>query len=273
MSDALETRVRALRDALREMRRVMVCFSGGVDSSYLLAEAIGVLGEGAVAFTAVSPSLEPSEREAAQRLARGLGAEHVLVETHELDDARYAQNGPDRCYFCKREVYGVAVREARVRGIDSVVDGFNREDREDHRPGRRAAKQHGVRSPLDELGFDKAMIREAAKRIALPVWDKPALACLASRFPYGTPITPEALARVGRAERVLKNLGFRVVRVRHFGELARIEVGADELERFTDPALRERAEAGVRACGFERVEIDPRGYRRGALNPEPLRLR
>jgi uncharacterized protein len=260
-----DPRIDALRTELRSLGRVMVCFSGGVDSAYLLAESVGALGpENVVAFTAVSPSLDPEEAESARRLAETIGAEHLRVTTNELDDARYKSNPVDRCYFCKTEVYGAATREAKARGIEHVLDGFNLDDRGDHRPGRKAARELGVRSPLDDHGLDKQAIRDAARALDLPVWDKPALACLSSRFPYGTEITPDRLTRVARAEKALRALDFRVIRVRYHGDRARIELGVDELER----AERIRAEIvdAVRAAGFEAVEIDPRGYRRGSLN-------
>ena len=261
--DAKITRLRAL---LADLERVVVCFSGGVDSTYLLAEAVGVLGARAVALTAVSPSLAPEEGAAAQRLARELGARHVLVETFELDDPRYAANPVNRCYFCKTEVYGRAVAEARKLDAAHVLDGFNRDDRADWRPGRQAARELGVRSPLDETGFTKTDIRQAARRLDLPVWNKPALACLSSRFPYGTPVTPEGLTRVARCERVLRAHGFAVCRVRHFGPRARIEVAPEEVARLRDPALLADVTARFRAAGFEAVDVDPDGYRRGALN-------
>ena len=200
----LEEKVTRLRNQLRQWEQVVVCFSGGVDSSFLLAESVGVLNQNAVALTAVSPSLAQEEGAEARHLAQQLGARHLLVETHELDDPRYAANPVNRCYFCKTEMYATAVEQACSLGIPHVLDGFNVDDRSDHRPGRKAAREYGVRSPLDELGFTKSDIREAARRIDLPVWDKPALACLSSRFPYGTPITPERLTQVGRCERVLR---------------------------------------------------------------------
>ena len=182
----LASKVAGLQALLREMGHVVVCFSGGVDSSYLLAEAVNALGDDALALTAVSPSLAPEEGADARNLAESIGARHLLIDTYELDDPRYAANPANRCYFCKTELYGKAVDEATSLGIAHVLDGFNLDDRGDHRPGRKAARERGVRSPLDELGYTKADIREAARRMDLPVWDKPALACLSSRFPYGT---------------------------------------------------------------------------------------
>jgi uncharacterized protein len=264
--EGLVSKVDELRRLLGEMREVVVCFSGGVDSGYLLAEAVAVLADRAVALTAVSPSLAPEEGADAARLAEQLGARHVLVETHELDDPRYAANPVNRCYFCKIEMYGTALREARRLGIAHILDGFNADDRADVRPGRKAAREIGVRSPLDELGFTKSDIREAARRIGLSSWDKPALACLSSRFPYGTEITPERLTRVARSERVLRKLGFRVFRVRYHGELATVEVAPEELARLEDPEVRAAVERGIEQAGFVRVAIDRRGYRRGSLN-------
>lgn len=262
----LDERIARLRALLAGFDRAVVCFSGGVDSGYLLAEAAGVLGDRATALTAVSPSLAPEERAGAEGLARDIGVRHVLVETHELDDARYASNPVNRCYFCKVEVYSVAVAEAARLGAMHVLDGFNVDDRGDHRPGRRAAREQGVRSPLDEAGFGKADVREAARRLGLPVWDKPALACLSSRFPYGTAITPGRLARVAAGERVLRELGFRVCRVRFHGAMARIEVEPHEIPRLRSAGMRGEVVRRFRDAGFARVTVDPRGYRQGSLN-------
>ncbi len=262
----LEDKVTQLRGLLQGFEQVLVCFSGGVDSSFLLAESVGVLKDGAVAVTAVSPSLAEREGDEARLLAGRLGARHLLVESHELDDPRYTANPVDRCYFCKTEVYGMAVREAGRLGIDHVLDGFNQDDRGDHRPGHQAARQHGVRSPLDECGFTKADIREAARRIALPVWDKPALACLSSRFPYGTQITPERLVQVERCEGVLRDLGFRVYRVRYHDRVARIEVAPEEFRKLLSEEVRSEITRRFRENGFTYVALDFEGYRSGSLN-------
>jgi pyridinium-3,5-biscarboxylic acid mononucleotide sulfurtransferase len=262
----LDDRIAGLRRLLAELDRVVVCFSGGVDSGYLLAEAVDCLGDRAVALTAVSPSLAPEERADAQVLAHRLGARHVLVDTDELDDARYTSNPVNRCYFCKTEVYGRAVNEARRLGVSQVLDGFNIDDRGDHRPGRQAAREQGVRSPLDELGFTKANVREAAQRLGLPVWDKPSLACLSSRFPYGVTITPDRLTRVATCERALRDLGFRVCRVRFHDTKARIEVETQEIARLRTPAIRRQILGRFLDAGFDTVTVDPRGYRSGALN-------
>ncbi|MBI4464046.1 MAG: ATP-dependent sacrificial sulfur transferase LarE [Acidobacteria bacterium] len=262
----LAGKVTDLRNRLQGLGRVLVCFSGGVDSGYLLAESVGVLSSNAVALTAVSASLAPEEGADARNLAEQLGARHILVETRELDDPRYAANPVNRCYFCKTEVYGVAVEQARQLGISHVLDGFNVDDRGDHRPGRKAALEYGVRSPLNEAGFTKADIREAARHLKLPVWDKPALACLSSRFPYGTQITPERLTQVWRCERVLRQLGFRVCRVRYHDSIARIEVLPNEVPRLWEHEVQSEILRSFQEAGFTSVTVDLQGYRTGSLN-------
>ena len=271
--NALDVKITLLRQLLRDLGEVVVCFSGGVDSSYLLAEAVGTLGPRALALTAVSPSLAPEEGAAARAIANQLGAKHLLIETNEFDDPRYAANPVNRCYFCKTEMYSKAVSKARQLGFNAVLDGFNVDDRGDYRPGRKAAHEHRVRSPLDETGFTKTDIRAAARLLALPVWDKPALACLSSRFPYGTELTPERLAKVAVCERTLRDLGFLVCRVRYHDNTARIEVEPNQISRLHDPKIHNLVMNQFRAAGFETVSVDPRGYRRGAMNEEPLEMK
>ena len=262
----LSNKITLLRKLLAEFDSVVVCFSGGVDSSYLLAESILVLGDRATALTAISPSLAPEERSAVQQLAKRLGARHILVDTYEVDDPRYALNPVNRCYFCKTEVYGRAVAEARSLGAAHVVDGFNVDDRSDYRPGKQAAREQGVRSPLDEVGFKKTEIRAAARSLSLPVWNKPALACLSSRFPYGTQITPARLTQVAACERVLKDLGFPICRVRHHEKTARIEVEPSSIARLKQPDILSEVVRQFQSAGFEQIDVDPQGYRTGGLN-------
>ncbi len=246
----LNKKVTQLRNLLASFNNVVVCFSGGVDSTYLLSEAVQVLGQRAIALTAISPSLAPEEGDAVQTLAATIGARLVLVDTYELDDPRYADNPVNRCYFCKTEVYSQAVKKAAQLGIRQVIDGFNLDDRGDYRPGHHAAKEQGVRSPLDEIGFTKTDIREAARQRSLPVWNKPALACLSSRFPYGTTITPARLTQVATCERALRNFGFTVCRVRYFGTRARIEVAPEEIARLRDETVFEAVCANFLTAGF-----------------------
>jgi uncharacterized protein len=254
----------ALRDRLRLLGRVVVAFSGGADSALLAWVANDTLGpEAALAFTAVSPSLAPEEQADCGALAAEWGLRWLAVETHELESAAYAANDADRCYHCKSALMGVAAPLAAGASA-TVVLGVNLDDLGDHRPGQRAAAEGGAVFPLVEAGFDKADVREASRRLGLRTWDKPAAACLASRVPYGTPVTLGVLDTVARAESGLRRLGFRNLRVRHYGELARIELGPDELEA----AVRAREEivAAVRGAGYTYVTLDLEGFRSGNLN-------
>lgn len=261
-------KVSALETWLRQQAAVVVAYSGGVDSAYLAAVAGKVLGDRALAVTADSPSLARSHLERARAIAEQFALRLEIITTGEMDNPAYAANGPDRCYHCKSELFGRVMGVLRARFPDALLlDGTNADDAGDYRPGRTAAREQGVRSPLLEFGFTKADIRVASRAMGLPTADAPASACLASRLPYGTSVTPERLAQVERAEAALMALGFRQVRVRHHGEVARIEVGPDELDRMLDPATRERALQGVTAAGYRYAALDLKGYRSGSLNP------
>ena len=224
-------RVESLRAAMRAHGSALIAFSGGVDSALVLKFAVEQLGERAVALTAISASVAPDEAEESKQLAAKIGARHVLVDSKELDDPRYAANPSNRCYFCKTELYAITSKHCAELGMAVVLDGFNADDKKDHRPGHKAAAEHGVRSPLAEAQLTKAEVRAWSKRLDLPTWDKPQMACLASRLPYGTQVTVERLKQVGSAEKAVRALGFVNFRVRYHGEVARLELAADEIGR------------------------------------------
>jgi len=261
---ALETKFAALKRIMAEMGPVIVAYSGGVDSTFIAAVAHDVLGARALAITGVSPSVPPSEVEEATKLARSIGIAHELIETREMDDPNYVANGPDRCFHCKDELYGRLTAITRERGFDHVADGCNLDDTGDFRPGRRAGAEHGVRSPLVEAGLTKDDIRALSRERGLPTWDKPAMACLSSRIPYGTPVTVEALGRIGEAEAYLRSLGLRQLRVRHHGDVARIETDEAGLELLI--ARRAEVVERLQALGYLYVTLDLAGFHSGSLN-------
>ena len=265
MTQALSERLRELEGIVAPHDSALVAFSGGVDSSLALAIAAQALPKDRVlAVTSNNETYLPSELDLAKDLADSLRVEHLVVNTRELDDPNYASNPTNRCYFCKSTLYSDLDALARERGYGCVVDGANADDEGDYRPGRKAAKELGVVSPLSLAGVGKEEVRELAHYLDLPSWDKPALACLSSRFPYGQEITPEKLCQVARAEEFLRERGFRQVRVRHHGEIARLEVGPEEMERAF--AGREEISAELKAAGFLYVALELSGYKSGSLN-------
>lgn len=256
-----------LKAVIRSRPKALVAFSGGVDSTLLLKVCRDVLGPANVtAVTGVSQTYTPEERATARRVARGLGVRHVLMETDELACAAFAVNPADRCYHCKKELFGKIADLARTLGVDAFYDASNVDDLSDYRPGRRATEEFGVVSPLVLAGFTKKDVRALSKRLGLASWNKPANPCLASRVPYGTPITQETLDKIRAGEKFLRSLGFPVVRLRHHGELARIEVPAADLPRITRPATARKIAVKLGSIGYLWTAVDLEGYRMGSLN-------
>lgn len=259
-----ESKLSRLRESIASCRSALVAFSAGVDSTFVMAVAREVLGDRAMALTAHSPAVPAAEREEARALAARVGIRHLEVTSREQEDPRYVANGTDRCYHCKAELYRLCQDVAQREGLSAILDGFNADDRADHRPGHQAARERQVRSPLAEAGLSKLEVRAWSAAYGLPTWEKPQMACLASRIPYGTPVTPERLAQVERAEAALRALGLRDLRVRHHGDIGRIEVAEGELDQAF--ACREALVAAVKGAGFKLAVLDLEPFRSGRMN-------
>jgi uncharacterized protein len=250
------------------MESVLVAFSGGVDSALVLAVAHSVLGDKVLAVTADSPSLPRNELEETRQLAQSLGVRHRIVQTQEMNSPNYNQNPVDRCYYCKSELYSRLQEIAQETGSRHILNGTNTDDLGDYRPGLKSAEEKGIRSPLWEAGFNKEDVRSLAKEMGLSLWNKPAAACLSSRIPYGQPVTRKKLSMIEQAENFLKLRGYRQVRVRHHGELARIELGQEDLKRFMARETDSSVSMQLMEFGFQNVTLDLKGYRTGSLNEE-----
>lgn len=262
----LDAKFAQLRAIFAPMPSVIVAFSGGVDSTFVLKVACEVLGERVLALTTTSPTMPDRDRRSAIEMAERIGARHLMVESNELDVPGYAQNPLNRCYLCKHNLFTVCEAKARELKIHTIVDGLNLDDLHDYRPGIKAAAELSVSHPLVEAELTKAEIRELSRRLDLPTWDRPASPCLSSRFPYGTTITEEALRKVEQGEQLLQALGFSVARVRYHGDIARIEVEADKLLALLSPAIREHVDTEFKRIGFRFVTVDLKGFRSGSLN-------
>jgi uncharacterized protein len=267
MSSEIETKIKKLKEIFQSMGRVMVAFSGGVDSTLLLKVAQDTLGEkNILAVTAHSPLYPDRELAGVKKLIQTLGARHRLIESNELEIPGFSENPPNRCYYCKEKLFRELLEIAKEESIPFIVEGSTLDDDRDHRPGRMAVQELGIRSPLIEASLTKIEVRELSKELGLPTWDKPSFACLASRFPYGEEITEQGLRMVDQAEDFLFGLGFKQVRVRHYGSLARIEILNEEMSRLMDGSLREKVVSYLKGVGYRYITLDLQGFRSGSMN-------
>lgn len=263
-TEEMRSKHRALQEWFEEIGPVAIAYSGGVDSAFVLKVAHDVLGERCLGIVAYSESMPRAELDGALALAKRIGARNEVIESRELDDPRYRENGPARCFFCKGDVYDRIIAHAKENGLETVVDGNNHDDTADYRPGRQAGLQRGIRSPLQELGITKEEVRALSAALDLPTWDKPAAPCLASRIPYGTPVSAELLNKIERSEAAVRRLGIRELRVRHHGDVARIEVGPADFDTLLEH--RERLVRELKEIGYLYVALDLQGFRSGSLN-------
>lgn len=265
-SEMQNKKIDDLRSVLRGMKRVLLAYSGGVDSTFLLKILKEEIDQDVLAITACSETYPVSEIKEAETIAEDIGAAHILINTDELSNPRFSSNPENRCYFCKKELFERLKEIADISGIEWIIDGSNLDDDSDHRPGRIAAEELGVRSPLKEVGLTKDEIRKASKAKKLPTWNKPAYACLASRFPYGTELTKENLSRIETAEQAMKKLGFNQIRIRHHQDIVRIEINQDDISRFLDTGIRSKIIDELRGLGYPYITLDLDGYRSGSMN-------
>ena len=266
IDSAPNAKLERMRATFAPMRSVIVAFSGGVDSTFVLKVAYDTIGDRVLALTTTSPTMPDEDRESALAMARQIGVRHIIVESNELEIPGYAANPLNRCYLCKHNLFTVCEQKAVELGIDEIVDGLNLDDLHDYRPGMQAASEKRVRHPLVEAEMTKADIRELSRAMGLPTWDRPASPCLSSRFPYGTEITPDGLAKVAAGEKLLHSMGFAIARVRYHGDVARLELEQREIARVFEPATRDAIDSEFKKIGFRFVAIDLKGFRSGSLN-------